>query len=132
MTAAEQFVPQICAIQSAFQLASQRQGMSDSELLKSIGEPVELPLGSPAHQLEAGSGQDGHRPVPRHFINWPRTPGRQATSSPSLTSGACPDPRNADYETPVSDLEAMYNQLAKEYPGQAPADTATPLPSVHL
>ena len=43
VTGAEQFVPQIGAIQSALQLAGQRQGMSDTDLLKSVGEQMNFP-----------------------------------------------------------------------------------------
>ena len=105
--------------------------MSDTELLKSIGEQMNFPW------------------VPQH-INLKQEAAKTAIAQYQVTSqlaqnawqtgdfqpisdlGSVPDPRNPDYETPVSDLEQMYNQLAEEYPGQSPADTATPLPSVHL
>ena len=43
-----------------------------------------------------------------------------------------PDPLNADYEVTPAYLETLYAQLAKEYPGQPPAETALPPPSAPL
>ena len=52
--------------------------------------------------------------------------------APIANLGSVPDPRNPDYETPVSDLQALYAQLAADYPGQNPAAVAQKLPAYKL
>jgi hypothetical protein len=105
--------------------------MNTSELVKSLGEQMNFPW-VPQHlnlKQEAASTAIAQYHVASQLAQnaW-----ETGNFQPIADLGSVPDPRNADYETPVSDLETLYNQLAEEYPGQSPADTATPLPSVHL
>jgi hypothetical protein len=131
LTAASQIVPQVSALQGAFKLASQRQGMSDSDLIKSISNQLNFPWVPQQINIkqEAASTAIAQYHVASQLAQnaW-----ETGDFQPISDLGSVPDPRNPDYETPVSDLQQMYNQLAEEYPGQSPSDTATPLPSVHL
>ena len=130
LTGAEQFVPQIGAMQSALAVAGQRQGMSDRALLKNIGEQMNFPW-VPEHinlRQEAAKTAIAQYQVTKSLAS---TAFETGNFGPIADLGSVPDPRNADYETPVSDLEDLYQQLSAEYPGQPPSETYTPLPSVH-
>jgi len=131
LTGAEQIVPEISGIQSALQIAGQRQGMNDSELLKNMGESLNFPW-APQHlnlRQEAAKTAIAQYQVAKQLATNAWDTG---DFGPIEDLGSVPDPRNADYETPVSELQDLYNQLAEEYPGQQPSDTAPALPSVHL
>ena len=131
LTAAAGVVPQLGAIQSAMQLAGERQGMSSSALVKSIGNQLNFPW-VPQHlnlRQEAAKTAIAQYQVTKSLA-------QNAWDTGDFSSiadlGSVPDPRNPDYETPVSALQDLYNQLAAEYPGQPPADVAQSPPSVHL
>jgi hypothetical protein len=131
LTGAEQIVPQISAMQSALQIAGQRQGMSDTALLKNIGESLNFPW-APQHlnlRQEAAKTAMAQYEVTKSLATNAWDTG---DFQPISDLGSVPDPRNDDYETPVSELEQLYNQLAQEYPGQPPSTTAPDLPSVTL
>jgi hypothetical protein len=131
LTAAEQYVPQIGGIQSALQLMGQRQGMNSSQLVKSIGNQLNFPWVPQTinvRQEAARTAIDQYQVTKQLAANaW-----TSGDFSQIADLGSVPDPRNADYETPVSDLQQVYNDLAKAYPGVPPADSAQPLPSLHL
>jgi hypothetical protein len=131
LTAAEQFVPQIGGIQSALQLHAQRQGMSDSQIIKSIGNQLNFPWVPQTinvRQEAARTAIDQYQVTKQLASNAWST----GDFGPIADLGSVPDPRNADYETPVSDLQALYSQLSQEYPGQPPSTTAQPLPSAPI
>ena len=131
LTAAEQFVPQVGGIQSAMQLVGQRQGMNSSQLIKSIGNQLNFPWVPQTINLRqeaARTAIDQYQVTAQLASNAWQT----GDFSQIADLGSVPDPRNADYETPVSDLEQLYNSLASAYPGQAPQDTAQPLPTLSL
>jgi hypothetical protein len=131
LTGATQIVPELGALQSAMKAASQRQGLSGLALAKNIGQSLNFPW------------------VPQH-INLNQEAARTAIAQYQVTKqlaanawqsgdfsqiqdlGSVPDPRNADYETPVSQLELMYSELSKAYPGVPPDQVAQPLPAYHL
>jgi hypothetical protein len=131
MGAAAGVVPQLGAIQSAMQLAGQRQGMSSANLVKSIGNQLNFPWVPQQINLkqEAAKTAIAEYQVSKSLA---ATAWETGNFQPISDLGSVPDPRNPDYETPVSELEQLYQQLAKEYPGQNPADVAAPLPSTHL
>lgn len=131
LTAAEQFVPQIGGMQSALQLMGQRQGMNSSQLIKSIGNQLNFPWVPQTiniRQEAARTAIDQYQVTKQLAANAWQTGNFSAIAD----LGSVPDPRNADYETPVTDLQQMYNTLAKAYPGIPPSESAQPLPSVHL
>ena len=131
LTAAAGVVPQLGAIQSAMQLAGQRQGMSSAALVKSIGNQLNFPW-VPQHlnlRQEAAKTAIARYQVTKNLTSQAWDTGN---FQPIADLGSVPDPRNPDYETPVSALQALYATLAKEYPGQNPADVAAPLPAAHL
>ncbi len=131
VTAASQIVPQIGGIQSAMQLAGARQGMNTSDLVKSIGNQLNFPWVPQHINLKQEAAKTA---LAQYQVT--KTLAANAWDSGDFSAiqdlGSVPDPRNPDYETPVSDLQALYNQLAAEYPGVPPSDTAQSLPSVHL
>ena len=105
--------------------------MSSSALVKSIGNQLNFPW-VPQHlnlRQEAAKTAIAQYQVTKSLA-------QNAWDTGDFSSiadlGSVPDPRNPDYETPVSALQDLYNQLAAEYPGQPPADVAQSPPSVHL
>ena len=131
LTAAEQVVPQIGGMQSALQLAGQRQGMSDSQLIKSIGNQMNFPWVPQTINLNQETAKTALAQY-RVTSNLASTAWQSGNFQPISDLGSVPDPRNPDYEIPVSQLEQLYNTLASEYPGVPPSTVATPPPSVHL
>ncbi|MDA4119505.1 MAG: hypothetical protein OK436_02850, partial [Thaumarchaeota archaeon] len=129
LTAAQQVVPQIGAMQNALKIAGQRQGMNDSQLLKSIGNQLNFPWIPQQLNLkqEAARTSIAQYQVTKQLATdaW-----NTGDFSQIQDLGSVPDPRNADYETPVSDLQALYDQLAKQYPGIPPSSSAQPLPAL--
>ena len=132
LTAAQGIVPQIGAIQSAMKVAGQRQGMSDASLVKNIFQSLNIPMLEPQHinlKQEAARTALARYQVTKQLAGnaW-----QTGDFGPISNLGSVPDPRNADYETPVSELQALYAQLQKQYPGVDPASVAPSLPSARL
>ena len=118
VTAASQIVPQISAIQSAMQVAGARQGMSTKSLVKNIYESLNIPFAQVEHinlKQEAASTALAQYHVTSQLAQnaW-----ETGNFQPIADLGSVPDPRNPDYETPVSELEQLYQNLSTEYPGQ--------------
>jgi hypothetical protein len=131
LTAAGGVVPQLGAIQSAMQLMGQRQGMSNAALVKSIGNQLNFPWVPQSLNLKQEAGKTAiaqYQVTKQLALNAWQT----GDFSQIADLGSVPDPRNADYETPVNDLQVLYNSLAKAYPGVPPDQVAQPLPSLHL
>lgn len=132
MTGLEQVVPQLSAIQSAMQVAGQRQSLSKTSLIKNIYESLNIPFAQVQHinlRQEAAKTAIARYQVTSNLAQQAWTSG---DFQPISDLGSVPDPQNPDYEIPVDQLQQLYNTLAAEYPGQPPSETATPLPSVHL
>lgn len=132
LTAAEAVIPQISGIQGAMQLAGQRQGLSGAALTHHIFDSLGLLMETPQQinlKQEAAKTAIARYQVTKNLASnaW-----KTGDFSGIADLGSVPDPRNPAYETPVSDLQKLYDQLAKSYPGAPPADVAQPLPAVHL
>ena len=105
--------------------------MNDETLLKSIGEQMNFPWVPQHINLRQEAAKTA---IAEYHVSSQLATNAWETGNfqPISDLGSVPDPQNPDYETSVSALEALYKQLAAEYPGQAPSDTAPSLPSVHL
>ncbi len=132
LTAIEGVVPQVSAIQSAMNVASAARGANTSSELKNIYESLNIPMFQVQHinlRQEAAKTALARYQVTKSLAT---TAWETGNFQPISDLGSVPDPRNADYETPVSELEQLYAQLSKEYPGTSPDEVAPPLPTVHL
>ena len=132
MTAAQGIVPQLSAIKSAMGIAGARQGMSTDALVKNIYASLNIPMFQPQ---EINLKQEAARTaMARYQVTKSLAANAWSTGdfAPIANLGSVPDPRNPDYETPVSDLQALYAQLAADYPGQNPAAVAQKLPAYKL
>jgi len=132
LTALEGVVPQLSALQQAMSVASAAHGSNTASAVKSIYESLNIPMFQVQHinlRQEAVKTALARYQVTKSLA---ATAWQTGNFQPISDLGAVPDPRNADYETPVSELEQLYAQLAKEYPGVPPSSVAQPLPSVHL
>ena len=132
MTAAQGIVPQLSAIKSAMGIAGARQGMSTDALVKNIYASLNIPMFQPQ---QINLKQEAARTaMARYQVSKSLAANAWSTGdfAPIANLGSVPDPRNPDYETPVSDLQALYAQLAADYPGQDPAAVAKELPAYKL
>ena len=131
VTAASAVVPQIGGIKSALGLMGARQGMNTSTLVKSLGNQLNFPWIPQSINLkqEAAKTAIAQYQVTKSLA---QTAWQSGDFGPIADLGTVPDPRNPQYETPVSALQSLYDTLSKEYPGVPPEAAATPLPSLHL
>lgn len=131
LTAAQQIVPELGSIQTAMQLASQQRGMNDSQLVKSIGNQLNIPWIPQQVNLRQEAARTA---IDQYQVTKTLAANAWQTGNFSAIAdlGSVPDPRNADYETPVTDLQQIYETLSKAYPGIPPSETAQPLPALHL
>ena len=131
LNAAAGVVPQLGAIQSAMQLAGQRQGLSSVGLVKSIGNQLNFPWVPQSLNLKQEAAKTA---IAQYQVTKSLASNAWSTGDFSQIAdlGSVPDPRNADYETPVSSLQTLYDELSKAYPGVPPDQVAQPLPSLHL
>jgi len=131
LTALEQIVPQVSALDAALNLSGQYRNLAatnPNSFAKTIFSALNVPFAQVQHlnlkQIAAKTELDRYHVASQAAQNAFQT-GDFSTIAP-LSS--VPDPQNADYEVSPKALSDLYNQLLQQYPGQAPAETAPPPP----
>jgi hypothetical protein len=134
--AAEQFVPQIGAVDAAMQLASNYRGLATknpNQFAKTIFESLNVPFAQVQNlnlkQL-AAKGEIARYNVAKTAANNAWTSGGMGGSGiEKALAGytSVPSPLNPAYEMTPAQLQELYNAALAAYPGQNPADViATP------
>jgi len=106
--------------------------MSSASLIKNIYNSLNIPFAQVQHinlRQEAAKTAIARYQVTKLLASNAWTTG---DFSQIADLGSVPDPRNPDYETPVAALQQLYNQLAAQYPGTPPSDSAVSPPSPHI
>lgn len=135
LTALEQVVPQVSALDTALNLSGQFRQLAatnPNQFAKDIFGALNIPFLQVQHlNLKQIAGKDE---IDRyHVASTAATNAFQSGDFSQIANlASVPDPENADYNISPTDLSGLYNQLLQEFPGQAPSDTATPPPPYTL
>lgn len=131
LTSAAAVVPEITAMQNALTLAGQRQNMPRGTLEKHLFESLNFPWVPQQLNLKQEAARTA---IAQYHVTASLAKNAWQTGDFSQIAdlGAVPDPRNPDYETPVSTLQQLYDELSKQYPGVPPSTVAQKLPALHL
>ena len=130
-TAAEQFIPQLGAVgplAAAIKSAGNLRKLSNNPnaFYKSIFESLNIPFAQVQHinvkQIAA------HDEIARYQVAKQASTNAFQSGDFSQLAGysSVPNPLNPDYEISPAQLEAVYNQAAQQYPGQAPIEVLPP------
>ena len=131
LTGAAQIVPELGALKTAMQAQSARQGLTGLALAKNIAESLNFPWVPQKINLNQEAAKTAIAQY-QTTSSLAKNAWQTGDFSQIADLGSVPDPRNPDYETPVSQLELLYSNLSKAYPGVPPDQVAQPLPTVHL
>ena len=131
LTALEQVVPQVTALDAALNLSGQfrnEAATNPNAFAKTIFSALNIPFAQVQHlnlkQIAAKDELDRYHVTSQAASNAFQS-GDFSTIAP-LSS--VPDPLNADYDVSPKNLSELYNQLLQQYPGQPPSETALPPP----
>lgn len=132
VTGLEQFVPQLGAIGSAMQAASQYRSQivsNPNAFYKSLFESLNIPM----FQVQKINVKQiaAHDEIARY--NVAKQAAANAFQSGDFSSlkgySSVPNPLNPDYDISPGQLQAVYNAALQEYPGTAPIEVLTPPPT---
>ena len=131
ITAAEQFVPQVGALQQAMSLAhttrqlTRRPNAFYKTIFESLGVPFLQLQDVSKQQIQASVG------VARYEVAKQAAATAFQTGQFGTLQGYTyvPNPLNAAIPITPQQLEAIYNEALRAYPGQAPINTLTPPPT---
>lgn len=130
----EQFVPQLGAITPLMQALSQAKNVRElssnpNAFYKTIFNDLNIPFAQVEHiNVKEIAARDA---LARYNVAKQAAANAFDSGNFSLLNGytSVPNPLNPDYEIPVAQLQALYNQALAEYPGQQPANVILPPPT---
>jgi len=135
LTAIEQFVPQVSALDAALNLSGnyrQLAATNPNAFAKAIFQSLNMPFAQVQHlnlkQIAAKNELDRYQVAKQAATNAFDSGDFSAISGLS----SVPDPLNADWNIAPGSLQALYNQLLTQYPGTPPSETALPPPTPPL
>jgi hypothetical protein len=135
LTAVEQVVPQISALDAALGISAQYRHLAatnPNSFAKAIFESLNVPFAQVQHlnlkQIAAKNELDRYQVAKQAATNAFDSGDFSAISGLS----SVPDPLNSQWNVTPGYLQSLYNQLLTEYPGTPPSQTALPPPSAPL
>ena len=131
ITGAEQYIPQIGAIQSAIQLASGVRGewkTNPTAATQTLLEQLNIPFVHPKVNLQQ---QAARTEAARYETAYKQSQAAFSSGDFSSLAGypTVPNPLNPAYNITPAELEAMYNAQLKAIPGVSPSESMVPPPS---